>query len=75
MKTKIMGSKISTMNSNRAIYLGDVGEETQGSVNMTDLNNLGNLVAFHHIYYTRHRTDFHLQNNSNLCLGIENCKN
>ena len=54
------------MNSNPSILRVNVGQNTQGSVDMTNLESLGDLVDSHHIY-SECRTDFHEQKKSNLC--------
>ena len=54
------------MNSNPSISQVNIGDNTQASLDMTDLDNLGDLVTSHQIY-TENRTDFHAQKDSNLC--------
>ena len=54
------------MNSNPSISQVNISDNTQASLDMTDLDNLGDLVTSHQIY-TENRTDFHAQKDSNLC--------
>ena len=65
-KNQITSTLITQMNSNPSSLQVNIRQNTQVSLDMTDLDTLGDLVISHKIY-TENRTDFHVQKESNLC--------
>ena len=64
--TQTSANIIARLNTYQSVHTGNINSNTQGSLDMTNFGNLGNLINSHHIY-SLDRTDFHLQEESNLC--------